>query len=115
VFTGFQPQNPTLTITTQADSQIDTWMQNIFLPGANSPATTPPAFNFSAPPSLDIQESSSEQGIGELEFNSMDMSWALSPEVTDQFLDLLASPISTSLNSITFSGEPALTADPIVV
>jgi len=41
----------------------------------------------------------------------MDMNWSLSSEVTDQFLDLISSP----LQSVSEMGEISLTAEPIVI
>jgi len=109
---GYQPQNPTLPITTQADSQIDTWLQDILLPGTNSPTTLSPAFSFSSPSTLDIQESFSEQGISDMEFNSMDLSWSLPTEVNDQFLDLLEAPFKSLASGPL---ESASIAEPIIL
>jgi hypothetical protein len=86
-------------------------LQDILLPSTHSPVTASPAFTFTSTPPLDIQESYEEQGISDMEFNSMDMNWSLSSEVTDQFLDLISSP----LQSVSEMGEISLTAEPIVI
>jgi len=110
-FTSLQSQNPTLPITTQADPQIDAWLQDILQPGAQSPISSP-AFTFSSSPSLDLQDSIEEQGIGELEFNTMDMSWALSGDVADQFLNLIDTPLP-ALG--TEAGETMWTVEPVSI
>jgi len=53
----------------------------------------------------------SEQGLGELEFNTMDMSWALQADVTDQFLN-----IDTPLPALGLeAGETMWTAEPVSI
>jgi hypothetical protein len=48
--------------------------------------------------------------LSDLEFPAIDLNWTLSNEVTDQFLDLLSSPVQGIGNG---SGEATLTAEPI--